>query len=167
MLQARSGPDQRGHRMQWALVELASAGILLAALLCGCSVVPDRSASRTPGSPFGDWVLSTLQQEPADVAVPRTARTPTLRIADTGEIVGTAGVNQYSGSISPDKLAQGLFETGPIVTTRMMGPPQAMALERRFLDLLQQARYFHCDAKTLTLRSDGGKVLEFVRTDGE
>ncbi|GAB4386448.1 MAG: hypothetical protein Kow0022_15460 [Phycisphaerales bacterium] len=153
--------------MQWALVELSAAGILLASLLCGCRVMPDRSAGRTPESPIGDWVLSGLQQEPADVAVPRTARTPTLRIADSGEIVGTAGVNQYFGSISADKLAQGLFETGPVTTTRMMGPPQAMALERRFLDLLQQARRFHCDAKTLTLRDDRQTLLEFVRADRE
>lgn len=152
-------------KLDW--LGLLAIVMVVAVLLGGCSVIPDGGASRALASPIGDWVLWQLEGEAAEVAVPRTAKTPTLRIAEDGQISGTGGVNQYTGSINVGELGQGVFQTGPLASTRMMGASQAMALERRFLDLMQQAERFECDGRTLTLRGERNTLLRFERATRE
>lgn len=134
---------------------------VLALMLSACSASQDRPASGANYSPVGSWTLWLIQGETVEVAVPKTAKIPTLHINNEGEVSGTAGVNQYSAAASAELLAQNRFELGAVITTRMAGPPQAMELETRFLSLLQQARRYQSDGKTLALMDDSGVLLRF------
>ncbi len=150
--------------MKTTLIPLSLIFIGLAGTILGCS---STQSGRPVGSasPLGNWTLWLIQGETVETAVPMTAKTPTLHIDSEGQISGTAGVNQYSATSPADVLAQNRFELGPIITTRMAGPPQAMQLESRYLSLLQQARRYQSDGKTLALMDDSGVLLRF-RADG-
>lgn len=146
-----------------ALLVLAAIPLILTA----CSPTSGRSAGGLNYSPVGSWTLWLIQGETIETAVPKTATVPTLRIDSEGQISGTAGVNQYGSSVSADLLAQGRIELDSVIATRMAGPPQAMALESRYLGLLQQARRYQSDGRTLALMDDSGVLLRFRATDEE
>lgn len=134
----------------------------LALIMSACSASDEPSSTRGMSfSPVGSWTLWLIQGETAETAVPKTAKVPTLHINNEGEVSGTAGVNRYSAAASAELLAQSRFEVGQVIMTRMAGPPQAMRLESRYISLLQQARRYECDGKTLALRDDSGVLLRF------
>lgn len=152
--------------MKTTLIPLSLIIIGLASTILGCSATQSGGPAGN-SSPIGDWTLWLIEGETTDTAVPRTAKTPTLRVAENGQVSGIAGVNNYSAEAAADELAQGRFTLGTVITTRMAGPPQAMALETRFLNLLQQADQIDSDGDTLALRSGGKVLLRFNRVDTE
>ena len=59
----------------------------------------------------------------------------TLSLAADGHVSGSAAINRYHGGYTLSN--DGNFAlTGPLVTTRMAGPPELMALEDSFLGAL-------------------------------
>jgi len=68
-------------------------------------------------------------KEPADGVV------SSLDFQEEGRIAGRAGVNRYFGQL---KVADGTLSAGPIGSTRMAGPPEAMQQEHAFLTALGQ-----------------------------
>jgi heat shock protein HslJ len=72
-----------------------------------------------------------------------------LEFAADGTVSGSTGINRVHGSYT---VVAGELRLGPLVTTRMAGPPQAMAAENRLLRLL---------GGPLSVRPDG-RALELV-----
>lgn len=90
------------------------------------------------------WTLSSLY--PGDF---------TLTAAFSGgKITGHSAVNSYGGpyKAGPD----GAFSVGPLESTLMAGPQDAMRAERAYLTLLAQARSYKLAGDTLTLYDQGG-----------
>jgi lactoylglutathione lyase len=82
-----------------------------------------------------------------------------LRLEE-GTASGSAGVNRYSGAyaLDGDRLT-----VGPLVTTRMAGPPEAMHAEQEFLASLARIATAVVEADALVLGDDaGGEVLRFL-----
>ena len=77
-----------------------------------------------------------------------------------GQILGSSGVNTYSG---PYKLGPGAaFSAGPFAVTRMVGSEQAMRTEAAYLTLLSQAKSFKMTDAKLTLYDEfGSESLNF------
>ena len=81
------------------------------------------------------WRLARLafaEPAPAEPAV-------TLEIAG-GQVAGRAGCNRYGGPIREPKPRE--IEIGPLASTRMACPAEAMALEQRVLAALGAARQY-------------------------
>jgi heat shock protein HslJ len=89
-----------------------------------------------------------------------------LRFDDEGRVNGFAGCNTFRGPY--ETTTAGGITIGPLATTRMAGPPEAMALEGQFLAALQAARVLELSAERLTLRDEGGATQATFRrrTDG-
>lgn len=60
----------------------------------------------------------------------------TLKFMPDGRISGDAAVNRFSG---PTRVDDDVIEIGPMVTTRMAGPPDAMERESAYLAALSEA----------------------------
>lgn len=122
---------------------------------------PDEQAD-APANPLaGEWILKFLAGAtlPDDVAVPKDAKAPTLKIAADGTVSGFSGVNRVMGKLAGTEGK--LF--GPLAGTRMAGPPQAMKLETAFLQALEKAMSGKRAEKQLQLFDSQGKLLaEFV-----
>ena len=80
-----------------------------------------------------EWVLAALEGLPVNVAEER--RRPTLRF-DPKEprVSGLGGVNRYGGRYTIEGPA---LTFGPLMATKMAGPPEQNALETRFLWVLE------------------------------
>ena len=77
------------------------------------------------------------------------------------KVVGNTGVNQYTGGYkiaAPDQVS---FSN--LVTTRSAGPPEAMAREQTFLNVMDQVRSFemheHPGHRTVDLRDAKKKII--------
>ena len=144
--------------MRTALVAL-SAVILVA----GCGREPEQTpaaARPAPAEPAeeepvlpadapeitGEWVLVTLGGEP----IVGGLKPPTLTVMPDGRIAGFAGVNRYMGHVGNEEGK--LF--GPMPTTMMAGPPEAMALERRFTAAMTEAAGYELAGDTLTIAGE-------------
>ncbi len=128
-------------------------------LLAGCAGGPagDPVVEAPAPSAVGDWVLVSIGGEvPAAMAAPR--RAPTLRLGADLAVSGFAGVNQYRGALSAPSEG-GVFEVGPLASTRMAGPPESNRLESRFVAALSGARTWSIEDGSLVLR--GAEELRF------
>ena len=89
---------------------------------------------------------------------------PTLAVDSDGRVSGFSGVNRYTSALSPDDLDQGLFSLGPVATTRMAGPPEAMNLESRFLETLDKVSAYSVQGDVLVLEDAREGLLYFLKT---
>jgi heat shock protein HslJ len=96
-------------------------------------------ASELEGSEW--WVVSIGGEPLLDHS------TPTIAFAD-GRVAGRATVNRYHG---PYRIVDGGIELGPVAMTLMAGPPDAMELERRFVEALGGLLPIAVDVDTLTI----------------
>ncbi|MBK7404264.1 MAG: META domain-containing protein [Phycisphaerales bacterium] len=152
-------------------------GLLLATLLSGGLTLPGcqatshsrastktQASASTAGMVYGDWKLDRIAGKP--LTDPAAAHPPTLTAYDEGRAGGFAGVNRWAAPLDAKGLASGKFTLGPAATTMMAGTPEAMELERRFLDALEKARRYDPQALGdgfLTLQNDqGAELLRFV-----
>jgi heat shock protein HslJ len=153
------------HRARRLLLHSILAGSLFAT--AGCETASDAP----PPIPFavivGDWRLAQFGEEDAASLPAEPERRPTLVVDEAGKVNGFAGVNRYGGSLSAEALAEGAFFLGPIVSTRMAGPREAMDLETRFLRTLGEASTFRVDGEVLVLEAGGESLLRFTRTGGD
>jgi heat shock protein HslJ len=88
------------------------------------------------------WRVTELagQAVPEDAGITVQLRPDPNGVAANNKVVGSTGVNQYTGGyklIAPDELT---FSN--LVTTRRAGPPEAMAREQTFLNVMDQVRSF-------------------------
>jgi len=76
----------------------------------------------------GDWLVIEIDGEPVDPDAPRAVRFEGDRVS------GRVGVNRFTGSFT---IEGDVVRLGPVSLTRMMGPPERMALENRFNSAFQ------------------------------
>lgn len=111
----------------------------------------------------GAWRIVSVRGEEVANALPEGAQEPTLTINDDGSIAGFAGVNRVSGRVDAEKLAQGVWEAGPMVSTKMAGPPELMALEREILLVLESADAIMHTGGSVVLTIEGEEGLALMR----
>jgi heat shock protein HslJ len=92
-----------------------------------------------------EWTLVSLLGQPVS-----TARPPTLRAA-AGRLSIFGGINRLNGSVA---LVRDQLVIGDLVSTRMAGPPELMALEERFAGTLRTVNRFHVHGSRLELLRD-------------
>lgn len=112
----------------------------------------------------GDWLLIQLDGNHGARLPDDEAARPTMTIDGEGRVSGFSGVNRYTSSLSVDDLARGLFSLGPVATTRMAGPPEAMDLESQFLETLGRVSAYGVRDDVLELEGGGQGLLQFSKT---
>ncbi|MFO1039960.1 MAG: amidohydrolase family protein [Geminicoccaceae bacterium] len=98
------------------------------------------------------WTLTALNGGPVE------APTPPTMLFSGGRLSVFGGVNQISGSYA---LVNDAVVMGQLVSTRMAGPPDLMALEDRFIKALREVNGFTVADDKLTLLTDGKEVAVF------
>ena len=83
-----------------------------------------------------------------------------LQFGAEGKAAGNAGCNRFSGDFT---VGDGAIGFGPMAVTRMMCPPEMMAVERAFLAALAASAGYARDGITLELRDAGGAVVMRLR----
>ena len=140
--------------MRWAAVLVMA---LLAA--CGSGGADSPSPGPTPSPPPAEllpgeqWVLLSAQADPA---------TPTFEVTLTFDAEGVAGkapVNTYFG---PAQIGAGTMRLGPLASTEMAGPPDAMRAETEFLQAMSAVTSWTVGDDLLALASDTGPLLTFA-----
>ncbi len=114
---------------------------------------------KAPAKPAltGEWVLHSLSGE----AIPAEIKTPTLTINEDGSLAGFGGVNRFFGKVAADDKK--LF--GPIGSTMMAGPPEAMKVESQLFQAFEKAtRATSADGKLQLLDSADQVLAEFTAT---
>jgi len=112
-----------------------------------------------PEELLGSWTLVALDGQPGDMG----DHTPTLEIREDGSVGGSSGVNRYTTRIGSDGVVEGKISLGQAASTRMAGPPRAMAFEKIFLERLGAVTGYEVDGDTLRLRAGDNEALTFER----
>ncbi|MFN7222781.1 MAG: META domain-containing protein [Paracoccaceae bacterium] len=103
----------------------------------------------------GTWLLDRMQDQPTPAGL-----TATLTV-DGDRYSGHSGCNRFSGTLAQ---AGAELRFGLPLSTRMACPPDHMAFEARFLDLLGKSAGFELSNDSrLTLIADGDRLLELSR----
>ncbi|HET7799538.1 MAG TPA: META domain-containing protein [Humibacillus xanthopallidus] len=98
----------------------------------------------------------TVQELGGEVTAPPK---PQLSFGADGRLTGTTGVNRLMGEF---EVRDGLLVVGNAATTRMAGPPEAMAQEQRLLELLGAEQAFVITGDRLEI-GDGEPAALLVR----
>lgn len=118
------------------------AGVLFMLLVLGCGSehsVEDRAVTatvageeKTMSLENTNWVLIELNGD--TVSVTESMKVPSIRFdREEGQVSGNNGVNSFSGGYT---LTDDSIEFGPMRSTLMAGPPEAMELEAAFMRAL-------------------------------
>lgn len=110
----------------------------------------------SPDSLDGVWVVTRYRSDDELVEPSPVGHEPTLEI-EGDRLSGTMGVNRLMG-----RLENGL-PSGPLATTMMAGPPEAMGQEDRLLALLQETDHIEADSDGMRMSGDGLVLIEFRR----
>ena len=142
------------------LALVAAALMVLGA--CGSSSDDEPAAAR--GGPLqGTWDLTGYVSDGALRALPAGLTTEATFAGD--RVSGRAAINTYRGAFQADG-ADGGLSIGPLASTQMGGPPEALAAETDYLRALESAASFSSDGATLTINdSSGDPVLTFDASD--
>ena len=103
-----------------------------------------KSANQPIASLAGQsWTCVTL-----DGAAITATRPPTITFDGAGRVNGFSGVNRFGGSV--ESAEAGELHFGQMMSTKMAGPPEQMALESSFLSAITRAdRYMVKDAELI------------------
>jgi heat shock protein HslJ len=136
--------------------------VLLSLLLCAALTVTAcrTSAGANGATPTGAWKLVAL----SGVDLTALDEAPELVIGADGGLSGHGGVNRFSGQADAEVLRGGRLRAGPLISTRMAGPPAAMEAEARFLALLGTTSEIRRTDGALELVQDGEVKARFVAT---
>jgi heat shock protein HslJ len=111
----------------------------------------DEDAAVVPRRLVGTWRLESLQGEAIDPPASMDAETPSVALAADGSVTGTTGVNRLTGRVEAAGLGSDALGFAPLATTRRAGPPAAMELERRFLQVLEMTDRMRREGAALVL----------------
>ena len=116
---------------------------------------PSKSSNQPIASLAGQsWTCVTL-----DGAAITATRPPIITFDGAGRVNGFSGVNRFGGSVESPKAGELHF--GQMMSTKMAGPPEQMALESSFLGALARAdRYVVTDAE-LIFSAGKTKLVQF------
>jgi heat shock protein HslJ len=150
-----------------AVLALA-VGLLAAGCATDSSRYPD--GTRVTPARIGEvadqeWQLAALRVDGKDVPLLEQGR-PMLQIGKDLHVAGRATINRYMGQM---KLSDaGEVSWGPLASTMMAGPDEAMKQEQIFLGALAKTTRMHVGPAGLLLETPDHKtMLEFVPGDGE
>ena len=147
---------------------LFPSGLTLVALVLALAMAVSCAAEPKPGAvdPLaalqGNWVLAELD----GAAVPNLGEglaKPGLTIAEEGRLSGFAGVNRFAGVLDTEALARGQFESSPLASTKMAGPPAAMEFEQRFLKAVEDADGYRWEGTALLLTRGSTTLARLTR----
>jgi heat shock protein HslJ len=115
-------------------------------------------ADETVTLAYTEWSLVELEGEPAEVGPDEHAPSLALDLEES-RVAGSGGVNRLTGTfvLSEDEL-----RFGPLATTRMAGPEDAMRREREFLGALERVTSYELDGRTLTLLAGDEPVVRLA-----
>ena len=100
--------------------------------------------------PTGSWILVEINGEKVE------GRAPTIEFTEKG-MVGSTGVNRFFGKYAAE--GEELFGDG-IGMTRRAGPPEAMKLERDYVNALQAVTAHRIEEEQLILeKGDKAKLV--------
>jgi len=130
--------------------------ILSAGLLMACSAPPP-SNSEAPKPHHLETSLAGSEWNLGD------GSQVFIAFKSDGKFIGHGGCNSLRGRYEQtDKT----IKIGPLATTRKMCPPEVMAIERKLLDTLKDAKFLEATHLTLVLNdSDGQLLMNFKRSD--
>ena len=137
------------------------AAALIALTGCGSS---DSEPEAARGGPLeGTWALTQYASGGSLRALPDTLRTE-ITFAG-GRVSGRAAINTYGGPFVADG-ADGGLSIGPLASTQIGGPPEALAAEADYLKALESAASYASDGQVLTVYDTSGeRVLTFEKSD--
>lgn len=104
------------------------------------------------------WVLSSLTGGTI------TAPPPTLAFDEDGRVHGSSGVNRFGGECTIEGTE---IRFGPLMSTKMAGPPDRMELERRYLEVLGRSNRWTVTKGRLTLADGEGTLAVFEAEPSE
>lgn len=137
------------------LVTAAALGILL---IPACSK-PEQPMEKT-SEPLGGiiWRLSEISGR--KVALPAETKPVTITFNETtGQASGFSGVNQFHGAYKRDGST---ISFGPVVSTRMAGPPELMEIETALLNVVSSDVEFTVSGEGLELARGESVVARFT-----
>jgi len=104
------------------------------------------------------WTLKELRGSP--VTVPANEMKPVTLTMEAKEkrAAGLGGVNRYRGTYVVDGAE---LKFSPFISTRMAGPPAAMAFEQAYLAALEEVNGWRVRGRTLELLAEGKVVARF------
>ena len=107
---------------------------------------------------YTEWRLVELGDAPVEVGEGEPAPHLVLDLEES-RVAGSGGVNRIMGTFV---LAENELRFGPLATTMMAGPEEAMTRERTFLDALERVTSYELDGSSLVLLADGERVARFA-----
>ena len=162
-VETRMGRFTAMPRLILAFVTVIAAGACVPSDDGAGTETPSRSAAEpadATAQPLEGrtWTLATLDGAP--VSVPTERARPTLSFdADSKSASGMAAVNRFSGPYVKDA---GSLKLGPLIATKMAGPPELNELETRFLRALEQTTAWRMEGGELELLSGEQVVARFT-----
>lgn len=123
------------------------------------SEAAEKPAALADAMPMGgEWRLVAIDHRELS-----SGGTPVVVFGEEGECWGNTGVNDFRTTFRLGGRSQGSLEFGNAAVTRKAGPPEAMALERLFLERLENARSFEVEGNRLHLQAGDGQHLTLER----
>lgn len=120
------------------------------------------TAGPGPGPIEGAWTLTRYASGGALRSLP-AGLDATLTFAD-GRVNGSGPVNSHRGPYTADP-AGGSLSIGPLASTQIGGPPEALTAETDYLAALGAARSYAIAGDTLTIRDAAGTDLLVLAED--
>jgi heat shock protein HslJ len=107
---------------------------------------------------YTEWRLVELDGEPVEIGAGE--REPHLVLdLEESRVSGSGGANRIMGTFA---LAENELAFGPLATTMMAGPEEAMRRERAFLDALDRVTSYELEGRVLTLLAGESAVARFT-----
>ncbi|TLM99077.1 MAG: META domain-containing protein [Actinobacteria bacterium] len=122
------------------------------ALMVGCTNSGGVSAADLKGT----WVVESFGA-PNGLTDAAQGVTTEITFDDGGKASGNGGVNSYSATY--EAADGGDLTFGPVMSTKMAGPPEAMAQESAFFSALEKTRRFEFNDGKLVLAGTGNDTL--------
>jgi heat shock protein HslJ len=130
----------------------------------GAAVLTFEAAPDVDAALVGRWMVTGVVARDADDGGgedgPRSAGEAWLEVTPDGEVAGHGGVNRFGSRARTD--GERLY-LGPVRSTRMAGPPEAMAAETAFLEALGAVATYAVESDRLELRDQDGAPLVRLR----
>jgi len=144
-------------------IALAGAVLLLPLLAaCGGSSADSTPASVVAGPVGGagfvgpEWTLAAAAVDSVDL----TAFGITITFTDT-DVSGMSGVNRYAGTFTSSP--EGAMDFGPLASTEMAGPDDAMQAEQAYLAALETVTGYSVSDSSLGLFAGEQEILSYTK----
>jgi heat shock protein HslJ len=107
---------------------------------------------------YTEWALMELDGEPVEIGPDEIVPSLVLDLEES-HVSGSGGVNRLTGTFA---LNEDELRFGPLATTRMAGPEEAMEREQAFLAALERVTSYELDGRTLTLLAGDAPIVRLL-----